>query len=224
MKALPPELDAYFAQYLGSDDTADPKVRKRRRILSMATDLFVRQGYRKTSMDEVARAAGVAKGTVYTYFAAKVDLLIAALFVEKREALVAMPDVFDSNRPARDRLRDFVVFTLLVPLRMPLSSALMRGDEDLTAVMSELPPALLSEGNELRDRMLAPLLEEVAGNHRWTPSELHDRIQVLSGLSFFSVHLPTLAQHGEISVERYAEVMAELIVGGLQGPPQGSKQ
>ena len=38
--------------------------RKRERILRAATDLFVRLGYRKTSIDEVAKQAGVAKGTV----------------------------------------------------------------------------------------------------------------------------------------------------------------
>ena len=39
-------------------------------------ELFERLGYRRTSVDEVARQAGVAKGTVYLYFKTKADLLV----------------------------------------------------------------------------------------------------------------------------------------------------
>ena len=49
----------------------DSKAKKRRLILDRATRLFVEQGYRKTSVEEVARAAGMAKGTVYLYYANK---------------------------------------------------------------------------------------------------------------------------------------------------------
>jgi AcrR family transcriptional regulator len=45
--------------------------RKRRAILEAATTLFLRNGYRGTSMDEVAAAASVSKQTVYKHFADK---------------------------------------------------------------------------------------------------------------------------------------------------------
>src|SRR5262247_1583533 len=47
---------------------------KREAILDAALELFGRYGYRRTSIDDIARAAGVAKGTVY-------------LYVENKEAL-----------------------------------------------------------------------------------------------------------------------------------------
>jgi TetR/AcrR family transcriptional regulator, mexJK operon transcriptional repressor len=45
--------------------------RKRRAILEAATAAFLRNGYRATTMDEVAAAAGVSKQTVYKHFADK---------------------------------------------------------------------------------------------------------------------------------------------------------
>jgi AcrR family transcriptional regulator len=45
--------------------------RKRAAILEAATTLFLRNGYRGTSMDEVAALAGVSKQTVYKHFADK---------------------------------------------------------------------------------------------------------------------------------------------------------
>jgi TetR/AcrR family transcriptional regulator, mexJK operon transcriptional repressor len=48
--------------------------RKRRAILEAATTLFLRQGYRGTSMDEIAALAAVSKQTVYKHFADKESL------------------------------------------------------------------------------------------------------------------------------------------------------
>jgi TetR/AcrR family transcriptional repressor of mexJK operon len=45
--------------------------RKRRAILEAATTIFLRNGYRGTSMDEIAARAGVSKQTVYKHFADK---------------------------------------------------------------------------------------------------------------------------------------------------------
>lgn len=47
---------------------------KRRAILEAGTTLFLRQGYRGTSMDEIAAVAGVSKQTVYKHFDDKESL------------------------------------------------------------------------------------------------------------------------------------------------------
>ena len=48
--------------------------RKRRAILEAGASLFLRNGYRGTSMDEIAALAGVSKQTVYKQFADKQSL------------------------------------------------------------------------------------------------------------------------------------------------------
>lgn len=50
---------------------------KRRRILSAALDCFEKQGFGAARMDDIARGAGVAKGTIYNYFKSKEELLRA---------------------------------------------------------------------------------------------------------------------------------------------------
>ncbi|MGL5860132.1 MAG: TetR/AcrR family transcriptional regulator, partial [Phycicoccus sp.] len=52
-------------------------VAKRRRLLEAAETVFVRDGYRGASVDEVAALAGVSKQTLYAHFGSK-----EALFVE----------------------------------------------------------------------------------------------------------------------------------------------
>lgn len=46
-------------------------------ILDPAEQLFIQFGYRRTTMDDVARRAGVAKGTLYLYFDSKAELFRA---------------------------------------------------------------------------------------------------------------------------------------------------
>jgi AcrR family transcriptional regulator len=54
-------------------------------ITAAALDLFVERGFANTRLDDVARRAGISKGTLYLYFANKEDLFKAVV----REALVA---------------------------------------------------------------------------------------------------------------------------------------
>lgn len=56
-----------------ADDSASGAVPQR--LLSMATRLFAKQGFDRTSVQEVVEAAGVTKGAMYHYFDSKDDLL-----------------------------------------------------------------------------------------------------------------------------------------------------
>src|SRR5262252_8704646 len=55
-------------------------------LLAAALDLFVERGYAATRLDDVARRAGVSKGTVYLYFSSKEELFKAVV----REGLVPL--------------------------------------------------------------------------------------------------------------------------------------
>ncbi|MCS7170112.1 MAG: TetR/AcrR family transcriptional regulator, partial [Candidatus Kapabacteria bacterium] len=52
---------------------------KRHRLLEAAAELFAHKGYHATRVGEIAQQAGVAKGTVYEYFATKEELFYALL-------------------------------------------------------------------------------------------------------------------------------------------------
>lgn len=48
---------------------------KQEQIINVARDLFTTYGYKRVSMDEIAREANVTKKTVYSYFKSKEELL-----------------------------------------------------------------------------------------------------------------------------------------------------
>jgi TetR/AcrR family transcriptional repressor of mexJK operon len=72
-----------------SPPTAESRsARKRAAILEAATTLFLRSGYRGTSMDEIAALARVSKQTVYKHFADK-ERLFAEIVVGTVEEVAA---------------------------------------------------------------------------------------------------------------------------------------
>jgi AcrR family transcriptional regulator len=64
-----------------SSDTAETNA-KRRQIMDGARKVFMGQGFDATSMGEIARAAGVSKGTLYVYFENKEQLFEAIVHEE----------------------------------------------------------------------------------------------------------------------------------------------
>jgi TetR/AcrR family transcriptional regulator, fatty acid metabolism regulator protein len=62
-------------------------VDKRAAILRAATDVFARRGFFNAQVADVARAAGVAAGTVYLYFRGKDDLLVSIFERTMRDAI-----------------------------------------------------------------------------------------------------------------------------------------
>lgn len=50
-----------------------------RDLFETAAEIFARKGYHRTTVEEIARAVGVAKGTIYYHFANKEDLYLAVI-------------------------------------------------------------------------------------------------------------------------------------------------
>src|SRR6187455_1533910 len=67
--------------------TPPPPAAKRDTILRAAIDVFAERGYFGAQVADVARAAGVAAGTVYLYFKSKDDLLVSIFERSMREGL-----------------------------------------------------------------------------------------------------------------------------------------
>src|SRR5919106_6825526 len=81
-------------------------VDKRDAILRAATEVFARHGFFQAQVADVARAAGVAAGTVYLYFRGKDDLLVSIFERTMTEAIAEGRDTLDSITDPVERLRE----------------------------------------------------------------------------------------------------------------------
>src|ERR1043165_8904567 len=84
-----------------------PDADRRTQVLDSAMATFARFGYRKTSMDEVARAAHISRPGLYFLFSSKETLFRAAVTQTLERDIGACEDVLaDTDRPLADRLVD----------------------------------------------------------------------------------------------------------------------
>jgi AcrR family transcriptional regulator len=206
-------------EFTGGSDASDPRARRRLRIVQAATDLFVRQGYRKTSMDEIASRAGVAKGTLYLYFGSKAELLVHAIAEEKKRIVVRLKPILAPEVPAEEKLRRWIAMAFVLVQEMPLVGRLMGGDREILAVMEDLPAGRGQEFSHMQVGFMARIVEEAARPGGLGRTEIEERSAVLVGLMYASGVFADARIRQGLTLERFGEVLADMIMDGLAGPP-----
>src|SRR3979411_273842 len=94
-------VDPTTLHLVGDEDSS-----KRRQILDGARKVFMDLGFDGASMGEIARSAGVSKGTLYVYFADK-NRLFEAIVEEETLAQGRLAFNFDPERNVTTTLMDF---------------------------------------------------------------------------------------------------------------------
>lgn len=101
------------------------------RILDAAVEVLSEYGFRKASMEDVARRAGVSRVTLYRRFSDKDALVHTVVLREARRSLAAIVTEIDAVRsPEEQFVRGFVA-TVLVARRHPLLRKLIERDTDI---------------------------------------------------------------------------------------------
>ncbi|MEO8297783.1 MAG: TetR/AcrR family transcriptional regulator [Burkholderiales bacterium] len=79
------------------------------KLLSAARSLFVKKGYRATTLEQVASAAGLTKGAVYFHFGAKEAVLVQLLAAVEAQLIAPALDILKSpGSPAFDKFGQFL--------------------------------------------------------------------------------------------------------------------
>jgi AcrR family transcriptional regulator len=100
------------------------------RILDAAAELILRWGYKKTTIDDIAKQAGVAKGTIYLHWKTREDLFMALLTREDLKLAEDMKQRIASD-PEGSTLRGFVKHSTLALMKNPLMKAMLLNDTDM---------------------------------------------------------------------------------------------
>ncbi|MEM8556067.1 MAG: TetR/AcrR family transcriptional regulator [Pseudomonadota bacterium] len=89
------------------DLSPDPKRgRKVDQVIDGARTVFMREGFEGASVDAIARAAGVSKATLYSYFSDKKQLFLAVAKMECLRQSEAAMELAKSGQSARETMTD----------------------------------------------------------------------------------------------------------------------
>jgi AcrR family transcriptional regulator len=184
-------------------------------ILDAVDRLLARYGYRKMTIDDLAREAGIGKGTVYLHFRSKedvvlshVDRLVARLIARLR--VIAAGDA----RPAA-KLREMLVLRVMFRF-----DSVQHYTESLSEVLRDLRASVLQrrEGHfEEEAKVLGGVLREGqrAGAFRRHDPLAMARTLILTSNSLLPFSLSTQELGNRSEVERAASRIADLVVEGL---------
>ncbi|RBQ11637.1 TetR/AcrR family transcriptional regulator [Spongiactinospora rosea] len=184
----------------------DP-VQRAHRILDATAELVLRWGYDKTTIDDVAKAAGVAKGTIYLHWKTRDDLFAALL---RRERVHVAEELRASGPATIGELFGGFVGTAL---RRPLMRAVLVGDPELLGKFARMKRHSTT-GLELGpafDTYIGRLVEYGA-----VREDAREHTIAIAAIVYGFVFLPDLLpQAAGPSGERIAELVADTVERAL---------
>jgi AcrR family transcriptional regulator len=158
--------------------TIDPS--RRQQILDTAARLFDKRRYHEVRMEDLAIAAGVAKGTLYRYFEDKEDLyialLVSALDRFYREMVTAMLAAQGPERKVRVFLDSSVTFFDEHPYFFDL---LQRVESSVNADRTQG----LAELRESFFRLVTEIVEELVATGRYSAPDPLAAAMILTGIN-----------------------------------------
>ncbi len=203
-----------MAQQSQVASTYEPEVSRRevraQRILDAAAALILRWGYHKTTLDDVSRQAGVAKGTMYLHWKTREALFAALLKREKLEMAVEIKQRIERD-PAGATLRGILKHSALVLMKRPLMKAILLRDMDVIGKLAHREQSSAAYAERLTGfKTYLEFLRE----HDLVRTDLSLRAQMymLSAIfaGFFLV-APLMPEEFTLSDEELADLIAETV-------------
>jgi TetR/AcrR family fatty acid metabolism transcriptional regulator len=199
------------------------KTDKRVRILDAAVKVFADRGFFTATVAEIARAAGVADGTIYLYFKSKDDLLLRLFDEKMSDLLTEARAAVDSEGSAAARLRRFIQLHLALVEKNPeLASVLIVELRQSAQFLKGLEKAKLSAYLDV----IAQVVKAGQDSGELDPALSPSTVKRAIFGALDELALGWLLSGRKTSLKKTAAEVAEWLVRGLQVQriPSGGRQ
>ncbi|WP_298260767.1 TetR/AcrR family transcriptional regulator [uncultured Litoreibacter sp.] len=187
---------------------------KRQHILSVAAEVYAREGIARASMNEVARACGISKANIYHYYASKDDLVFDILdtYLSQLRELVTSVDC--TQKSPSEKLHAITRAFLLA----------YEGMDNEHKIQSEGLPLLTADKQNVLKGYQRDLVEVVSQSLRecapealaQSPSKCREMTMSVFGMmNWFYMWSPGATREKRVE---YAKTIADLTLYGLTKP------
>ena len=134
----------------------------KQKIIEAAALVFSRKGYFTASVDDIAEAAGAAKGSLYYHFKSKSRLYIEVLRYGVKMLIESIGKAADTAGTTKDVFAKIMDIHVKMYLEFPEMASVFFKELSIG-----LEPEVLSEVDEIKEEYTAHLIEIIKDGQRW---------------------------------------------------------
>ena len=188
-------------------------------ILAAASQIFLEKGYEAASLQDIASAVGILKGSVYYYIKTKEDLLyelVRRAQVERMHVIEEGPTV--SGAPAPERLRAFIARWMAETEQQRVWNIVAERD------FRKLSAPRLKTVIERRDRFsgfVKAIIDDGVKENRFDP-DVDTSVATNTIFELMNTSRMWYQPTGRLSLGEIGDWYATFVIRGLGGPDWGA--
>lgn len=185
-------------------------IEKKNKIIEIGFRLMCENGYQKTTTADIAKAAGVSTGIIYSYFKDKHDIFTAGLELYGSQMLIPMYDQFTFPLDIRKSL-DIVIDSLIEGHKIFRNAhkeidSLVMTDEGIANIIYEF---------EMRTTKDLEIFLRKAG---FPPENLLEKTHIIYNMIESLCHELTFHKHEELNFGQMRAIVSETVLTILGQP------
>ena len=183
----------------------------KQQFIEAAGIVFERYGFKKTTMDDIAFAAGKGKSSLYYYFKNKEEVFEAVVAHEAKQLIAEINKAINSSHPAVDKLRSYVNIRMKrFVQRGNLATAL---NDNFLATFAYIEK-IQNNYRDLEIEMIAGIINEGINRKEFKPVDANFTSEaILTCMIGFEVPLLTKSKTSEESITKINNVIDMFFYG-----------
>jgi AcrR family transcriptional regulator len=183
-------------------------------ILSGAKKLFGKHGLKKTTMEDIAMAAGKGKSTLYYYFPSKTEIFEAVVESEMKLVIKRLREAVNGARTAKTKLKAFlkVLLTAILDYQNFRDVVFEDAMENLKVFIR-----LKTQYEQIQIDMIREIL--LGGTQSGEFKELSlskmNRMAFVMATAFKGLHYPLTVQDQELNNCEYYDEIVDVLIEGI---------
>lgn len=194
------------------------KEKVRAELVKAARKAFTSRGFAKTTIDDIARAAGKAKSTLYYYFESKEDAFQAVIDFEGETLKnMLLTIIQDPNRTARKKIEDYIMtrwheFEKLGNLYLTMRREFLENYDFVQKYRRKY--------DELEVQLISTILMQGVRNKEFSISaENVEMVALTIVLSMKALEIPFFAEDQYVVIEPKLNALIDILFNGIVNHP-----
>ena len=183
-------------------------------ILSGAKKLFGKHGLKKTTMEEIATAAGKGKSTLYYYFPSKNEIFEAVVEDEMKNVVKRIREAVNASLTAKDKLKAFLQAQITSIIGFHSFREVLF--DDLLASMRMLI-WIKSRYEQIQIDMIKVILLGgcQSGEFKEMSADRMNKMSFVMVTAFRGLHFPLSIELSELQTNEYFDEMIDMLIAGI---------